>query len=797
MPHQSFRDAETLEAGQPDHAAGPATQLRYTATHWGVYEAVGSGNAMRLQAFSRDPSPSPIGLSMLEAARGPLRVRRPAVRRSWLAARRGDMPQAQRGLRGQEPFIEVEWDEALDLVAAEIERVRTAHGNSAIFAGSYGWSSAGRFHHAQSQVHRFYNALGGYVRHADSYSLGAARVLMPHIVASMEELFGLHTSWRVMAEHTRLFVTFGGVPAKNAQVASGGAMEHMVPGGLRRMAQAGVRFINISPVRDDIDTGGEVEWIPIRPGTDTALLLAIAHTLLQEGLHNPAFLSSHCVGFDQVAPYLLGQSDGQPKDAAWAERITEVPAERIVSLAREMASTRTMLNVAWSLQRSHHGEQPFWAMITVAAMLGQIGLPGGGFGVGYGTNNALGNDNAKFSGPTLPQGHNAVREFIPVARITDMLENPGKQFHYNGASHTYPDIRLIHWAGGNPFHHHQDLNRLLAAWQSKPETIVVNEQYWTPTAKLADIVLPATTALEREDIGYASRERFMIAMKKVLEPVGQARDDYDIFTAIAGRLGARQTFTEGRTSAEWLSCMYEESRPRASRGGMPLPSFDEFWERELLDLAQPEAEVVMFREFREDPAAHPLSTPSGRIELYSERIASFGHADCPGHAVWMEPVEWLGCETSKRFPLHLLSDQPFTKLHSQLDHAAYSRDNKIAGREPITLSPADARQRGLAAGDVARVFNDRGACLAAVRISNDIRPGVVKLSTGAWFDPSAWKSEGAGNLEKHGNPNVLTLDIGASSLSQGCIAQTCLVQIEKLTSPPPPPTPWTLPQFEK
>ncbi|WP_423460798.1 molybdopterin-dependent oxidoreductase [Ottowia sp. VDI28] len=128
---------------------------------------------------------------------------------------------------------------------------------------------------------------------------------------------------------------------------------------------------------------------------------------------------------------------------------------------------------------------------------------------------------------------------------------------------------MIHWAGGNPFHHHQDLNRLLAAWQSKPETIVVNEQYWTPTAKLADIVLPATTSLEREDIGYASRERFMIAMKKVLEPVGQARDDYDIFAALAERLGATDTFTEGRTSAQWLSWMYEESRPRASRGGRP------------------------------------------------------------------------------------------------------------------------------------------------------------------------------------------------------------------------------------
>jgi biotin/methionine sulfoxide reductase len=405
------------------------------------------------------------------------------------------------------------------------------------FGGSYGWSSAGRFHHAQSQVHRFLNSIGGYVRHADTYSLGAARVLMPHIVAPMEELFTQHTSWRVMARHTQLFISFGGVPAKNAQVSSGGATEHAVPTGLRRMAEAGVRFVNISPVRDDIDTGGEVEWIPIRPGTDTALLLALAHTLLTEHRHDSAFLASHCVGFERVATYLRGDIDGQAKTADWAAAITGVPAERIARLAREAASARTMMNIAWSLQRSHHGEQPYWALVTVAAMLGQIGLPGGGFGVGYGTTNMIGNDNAKFSGPTMPQGRNAVSAFIPVARITDMLEQPGASFDYNGQRHRYPDIRLIYWAGGNPFHHHQDLNRLLAAWQTKPETIVVHEQYWTPTAKLADIVLPATTALEREDIGYATRERYMIAMRQLIDPVGEARDDYAIFADLAAAAG--------------------------------------------------------------------------------------------------------------------------------------------------------------------------------------------------------------------------------------------------------------------
>ncbi len=782
-------------------AATPAigdVPLSYTATHWGIYEVHREGaDGIKLTGFARDPSPSPIGLSMAAAAQGPLRVRNPVVRKSWLAAAKGEATDARRDLRGQEAFMEVSWDEALQLVAHEIARVRTAHGNSAIFGGSYGWSSAGRFHHAQSQVHRFLNSVGGYVRHADSYSLGAARVLMPHIVAPMDEMHTLHTSWDVLEQHCKLFVSFGGVPAKNAQVSSGGAAEHLVPTALQRMAKAGVRFVNISPVRNDIDTGGEVEWIAIRPNTDTAMLLAMAHTLVTEQLHAPDFLGTHCVGFDKFLPYLLGQADGQPKDADWAAPITGVSAERTRALAREMAGTRTMLTMAWSLQRTHHGEQPFWALVTLASMLGQIGLPGGGFGVGYGTTNMIGNSNAKFSGPTLPQGMNAVRDFIPVARITDMLENPGGPFSYNGKDYQYPDIRLVYWAGGNPFHHHQDLNRLLAAWQSKPETIVVHEQYWTPTAKLADIVLPATTNLERDDIGYASRERFMVAMKRAIPPVGQARDDYDIFADLAERLDAREAYTEGRSAFEWLQLLYEQSRTRAARAGHALPAFEDFWRGDIIDLVVPAGGVVMFEDFRKDPAAHPLDTPSGRIEIFSERIAGFGYADCPGHAHWFEPVEWLGSPEAATHPLHLLTDQPFTKLHSQLDHADYSLGNKVAGREPILVGRADAQARGLAEGDVVRVFNARGSCLAALRLSDDLLPGVVKLSTGAWFDPCDWRASGPGNIEKHGNPNVLTLDIGASSLSQGCIAQTCLVEVERYTGPALQPTPYALPVIER
>jgi biotin/methionine sulfoxide reductase len=766
-------------------------QRTLTTAHWGVYEVEydGAGQAVRLHPFSKDPDPSPIGLHMLSDEVARLRVRRPAVRKSWLE----HGPGANSDKRGQEPFIELPWDEALDLVAKELARVKAEHSNRAIFGGSYGWSSAGRFHHAQSQVHRFLNSIGGYVRHQDSYSLGAARVLMPHVVATMEELMSLHTGWDVLAKDCKLFVTFGGVPRKNAQINAGGATLHHVKAGLYSMREAGVRFVNVTPTGEDLDNGGAVEWLAIRPNTDAAMILALCHTLFVEKLYNREFLDRCTVGFDRFTPYLTGAQDGQPKDAAWAERITGIPASRITALAREMATTRTTISIGWSLQRSHHGEQPFWALITLACMLGQIGLPGGGFGVGYGPVNLMGSAHPKYSGPTLPQGKNAVSDFIPVARFTDMLLNPGGKVSYNGQDLTYPDIKLVYWAGGNPFHHHQDLNRLMGAWR-KPETIVFHEQFWTPAARMADIVLPATTTLERADIGYGSREPFLIAMKKAREPIGEARDDYWIFSELARRLGMGEAYTEGRDTMAWLAHLYEQSREKSAAAGVTIPAFDEFWEAGIAEAKGENREPVMLAAFRADPAAHPLKTPSGRIEIYSEKIASFGYDDCPPHAVWLEPIEWLGGKTAERYPLHMLSDQPADKLHSQLDHSPHARATKIKGRQPITLHPSDAAARGIAAGDLVRVFNDRGACLAAARLSDRIRPGVVRLSTGAWFDPADAGSNRP--LEKHGNPNALTLDIGASKLSQGCIAQTCLVEIERHDGPAPAVTAHRLPAFE-
>ncbi|MEQ8370203.1 MAG: molybdopterin guanine dinucleotide-containing S/N-oxide reductase [Alphaproteobacteria bacterium] len=763
-----------------------------TSTHWGIYEAeVSAGRLVAMRPYADDPDPAPFGNSMPDAVVHPVRIAEPAVRKSWLEEGPGAHPER----RGVEPFVAVSWDKAISLLGQELERVRKAHGNEAIFAGSYGWASAGRFHHAQSQIHRFLNMFGGYTASRDSYSTAAASVVMPHIIGIGfgELLTGKATAWPVIARHTELFVAFGGVPLKNAQVSAGGFGRHTTRHWLEQCKAGGTTFINVGPVRDDLPDFVGAEWLQPRPNTDTALMLGLAHSLVEEGLHDRTFLERCTTGYDRFEDYLLGRSDGQAKDAEWAATVTGIAAADIRTLARRMVAKRTLLTASWSLQRGDHGEQPYWMLITLAAMLGQIGLPGGGFGFGYGAVNSIGNPIRRLNGARFPQGENPVKTFIPVARITDMLTNPGGQVDYNGQRLTYPDIHMVYWAGGNPFHHHQDLNRMLAAWR-KPATIVVHDPYWTSMARHSDIVLPVTTTVERNDIGSSPSDDHMVAMHKAIDPVGQARSDFDIFSDLAGHFGFRDRFTEGRGEMDWLRHLYDTFRQGAAQQKVELPGFDQFWEAGHVRYPEDPtaAGLVLMDSFRAAPEANPLPTPSGRIEIFSERVAGFGYDDCPGHPVWLEPIEWLGDAKAAKFPFHMTSNQPRSRLHSQLDHGSHSRSQKVAGREAVLIHPDDAAPRGIQDGDVVRLFNDRGACLAGAVVTDGVQRHVLQLSTGAWYD--AAEPGKIGSLEVQGNPNVLTPDKGTSRLAQGPAAHSCLVEVERLAGEAPPVRVMTPPQ---
>jgi biotin/methionine sulfoxide reductase len=749
-------------------------------SHWGAYRVhVRDDRMVGITAFERDPEPSPLINDMPSVVHHACRVTEPMVRKGFLEHGHN----SDRTGRGVEPFVPVPWDQALDLVAAELARVKADHGNKSIY-GVSGWASAGNFHAAKQQLSRFLNKFGGFVDQVTNFSWGAASVILPHVVGTMEPL-GNPTAWTTIIKHTRVMLLFGGVAPKNSQLAKNGVSAHETTRWLQEARDAGVKFIQISPVRDDMADDLGATWLAARPNTDVPIMLGLAHTLLNEGLADEDFMARYCTGADIFRAYVLGDSDGIAKDADWAARISGLEADTIRDLARQMAANRTMISVSYSVQRADHGEQPCWMVAALAALLGQIGLPGGGFGIGYGSNGLIGKPSPQVPQPGLPMGSNPTGEYIPVARIVDALLSPGASYDFNGEARTYPDIRMIYWCGGNPFHKQQDINRFLRAWQ-KPETIIIHEPWWTPAARRADIVLPVTTTHERNDIGSAPKERFFIAMQQAVPPVGEARNEFDIYADLAERLGFRDAYTEGRNEMQWLRHMYDVARQKASRKQHDMPDFETFWEDGYIEFPANEDPAILFEGFREDPVGEPLRTPSGKIEIFSDTIDSFGYDDCPGHPVWLEPQEWLGADKAAAFPLHMLSNQPRHRLHSQMDFGAASQASKIAGREPVQMHPDDASARGINDGDVVRLYNDRGTSLAGAHVTDNVRPGVVCLSTGAWFDPV--DPADIGSLDKHGNPNVLTLDKGTSKLAQCCTAQSSLVQIERYEGDLPPIT---------
>ena len=369
-----------------------------------------------------------------------------------------------------------------------------------------------------------------------------------------------------------------------------------------------------------------------------------------------------------------------------------------------------------------------------------------------------------------------------------MLLHPGEGFDYNGRHLTYPDIRLVYWAGGNPFHHHQDLGRLRRAF-ARPETLVVHETAWTATARHADIVLPCTMTLERDDIGGASNDPLLVAMHRVAEPFGEARDDYEIFAALAERLGAAERFTEGRSSAEWLRHLYGRTAGGAGGRRPSRPGFRRVLAARRAANCRPRRMTAgcCGRSGR-TPTAHPLPTPSGRIEIFSATIAGFGYADCPGHPVWLPPRE----VPDARHSLRLVANQPATRLHSQLDFGGYSaaeQASRPGGRAACTRA---MRRRG-----GSRTATSSGCSTAGARawprrvLPRMSRPAWCSFPTGAWYDPEDLDAEVP--LCVHGNPNVLTLDVGTSRLAQGCTGQLCVVEVERFRGNLPPIMAFTSP----
>lgn len=741
------------------------------ATHFGPMRAyVRNGVIEKIEPAAQDYEPVDLLFAWKDRVYAKNRIQYPCVRKSYLDGSN------RRFLRGADEFIRVSWDEALELTASALQRAKDTQGNESIFRTTYSpWAHAGLVNKPGPLQGRFLGLFGGFCDIVGDYSAGAVTQTMPHVLGDIE-VYSLQTSREVIAEHTELMLMFGTDSFKTNKIGSN-VPDHTSSYWYRKIRDNNTKMITVDPMKNTSTKELRSEWVPIKPATDTAMIIAMCYVLYSEKLYDKKFLERYTVGFRVFLKYLKGDDDGEAKTPEWAEDICGVPADKIRELARMCVRKRTLITASWACQRNQHGEQFHWALVTLASMIGQIGLPGGGFSF----NMHFSGGGTPYSGVGRPsilsQGRNPVNTFIPASRIGDMLLHPGRTIDYNGRKITYPNVEVIYTAGVTPIGHQPNINKLIKGFR-KVDTVITHEPWWTPTAKFSDIILPVTTAFERNDIAFGSSYGAdkIWAMKQLISPLFEAKDDYWIFQQLSKMFGFEKQFTSERTVDDWIRWSYEKSK-----SAVP---FEEFWEKGHVqfEISENNRRYVRYADFRDNPIKNHLRTPSGRIEIFSEKVASFGYHDCPGYPRWIKPSESPKSYHSKRYPYQLMSPHPLHRLHSQMDNTSLRESYKISGREPVLVNSKDAEKLGFSTGDVVKVYNSRGAVLAGVSVTDDIKEGTVAIDEGAWYSPMHGEEENT--LCVSGQVNVLTSCRPTSKLAQATSANTCMVNLRKVEDPP-------------
>ncbi|EGR2324066.1 trimethylamine-N-oxide reductase TorA [Vibrio alginolyticus] len=788
----------SLLASASANAVETTGTWKVTGSHWGAFRAhIYAGKVQEIKPLKLDKNPT----EMLNGIKGiiysPSRVRYPMVRLDWLKKHKYSAD-----TRGNNRFIRVTWDEALDLFYRELERIQKDYGPWALHAGQTGWNQTGSFNNCTAHMQRAVGMHGNFITKVGDYSTGAGQTIMPYVLGSTE-VYAQGTSWSEILENSDNIVLWANDPVKNLQVGwnceTHESFKYLAQ--LKeKVAKGEINVLSVDPVKNKTQRYLENDHLYINPLTDVAFMLAVAHVLYNENLYDKKFIDTYCLGFEEFIQYVQGKTkDKVEKTPEWAAAICGVKADKIREFARMLVSGRTQILMGWCIQRQEHGEQPYWAAAVVAAMVGQIGLPGGGISYGH-HYSSIGVPSTGFAGPggfprNLDQGmkpkwdnndFNGYSRTIPVARWIDCLLEPGKEINYNGGKVKLPDFKMMVISGCNPWHHHQDRNRMKKAFR-KLQTVVTIEFAWTATCRFSDIVLPACTQWERNDIDvYGSySNKGLIAMHRLVDPLFQSKPDFQIMSELTQRFGRREEYTRGMSEMEWIESLYNDCK-KANEGKFEMPEFNEFWEKSVLDFGEGKP-WVRHADFRKDPELNPLGTPSGFIEITSRKIGRYGYEHCQEHPMWFEKSERShGGPGSDKYPFWLQSCHPDKRLHSQMcESEEFRATYAVQGREPVYINPADAKAKGIKDGDLVRVFNGRGQLLAGAVLTDSYPRGVIRIEEGAWYGPL---NEKEGAICTYGDPNTLTQDIGSSELAQATSANTCIVDFEKFTGKVPPVT---------
>lgn len=573
----------SLLASASANAAESTGTWKVTGSHWGAFRAhIYAGKVQEIKPLELDKNPT----EMLNGIKGiiysPSRVRYPMVRLDWLKKHKYSAD-----TRGNNRFIRVTWDEALDLFYRELERVQKEYGPWALHAGQTGWNQTGSFNNCTAHMQRAVGMHGNFITKVGDYSTGAGQTIMPYVLGSTE-VYAQGTSWSEILENSDNIILWANDPVKNLQVGwnceTHESFKYLAE--LKeKVAKGEINVLSVDPVKNKTQRYLENDHLYINPMTDVAFMLAVAHVLYNENLYDKKFIDTYCLGFEEFIQYVQGKTkDKVEKTPEWAAAICGVKADKIREFARMLVSGRTQILMGWCIQRQEHGEQPYWAAAVVAAMVGQIGLPGGGISYGH-HYSSIGVPSTGFAGPggfprNLDQGmkpkwdnndFNGYSRTIPVARWIDCLLEPGKEINYNGGKVKLPDFKMMVISGCNPWHHHQDRNRMKKAFR-KLQTVVTIEFAWTATCRFSDIVLPACTQWERNDIDvYGSySNKGLIAMHRLVDPLFQSKPDFQIMSELTQRFGRREEYTRGMSEMEWIESLYNDCK-KANEGKFEMP----------------------------------------------------------------------------------------------------------------------------------------------------------------------------------------------------------------------------------
>jgi len=665
-------------------------------------------------------------------------------------------PLRRTGERGEGKFERISWDEALDTVALQLQRVKDTYGASATIllcsAGDMGWL------HNGALIDRVLVGVGGYTGVLGTVSAEGTWFASMATYGTNE--FG--TSGGPSVLKSRLIILWG----MNQVVTRYYSNVSYLP----QLKEAGARIVSIDPKYTETAALLDAQWIPIRPGTDTAMLAAMAHVIVTENLQDQPFLDRFTTGFDEFKAYVLGTADGVPKTPAWAEDITGVPAATTASLAREYATTRpAALLDGMAPARTAYGEQFNRAAATLAAMTGNIRLEEGSSGCGVDTRNRI--IPGAFVGLRMTDGENPVHRAAPlregsvfyqraersVGELTSTLFYGGGPTNaylnrvrladaiLKGRSGGYPaDYKLLYMVTINWLNQYANSNRIAQALREL-EFVVVQEQVMTATARFADIVLPTNTHVERNDITTGYRQPFYGYMKKAVDSLGESKSQFEIAAGLAARLGI--SGFDDKTEEEWLREIVEECGD--------IPDYDAFKQAGTHKVKPSKSFVA-------------LGTPSGKVEIYSQDLADMGNPLLPPIPQYVETWESRRDPLAKKYPLQLITTHYWRRVHSKFDDVPWLRELEA---QAVLMHTSDAEVRGIRDGDMVRVFNDRGQMIIPARVTERIMPGVVDVPEGARYDPDE------NGIDRGGCANVLTRD--EPSPGGAFCGNTALVQVAR------------------